>query len=181
MGTSLKRASQARLVGRAHVYGDHIDTDRIIPGKYTKTLDLSHLAEHVLEDLDPDFRQRVQPGDILVAGANFGCGSSREQAPLALKAAGVAAVVARSFARIFYRNAINIGLPAVEIGPHRIRSGHRLEVDLRAGVVRDLTQGEEYPATPMPRVMLAILRAGGLVNYLREHRDYRLGDEHGAP
>ncbi len=181
MGTSLKETPQARLVGRAHVYGDHIDTDRIIPGKYTKTLDLAHLAEHVLEDLDPAFRERVRPGDILVAGENFGCGSSREQAPLALKAAGVAAVVASSFARIFYRNAINIGLPAVEIGPHGIRSGHRVEVDLQAGVVRDLTQGQEYPATRMPRVMLDILQAGGLVNYLREHGDYHLGDEHGAP
>ncbi len=180
MGTAIREGFQARLVGKAHVYGDHIDTDRIIPGKYTKTLDLSHLAQHVLEDLDPTFHERVHPGDILVAGENFGCGSSREQAPLALKAAGVAAVVAGSFARIFYRNAINIGLPAVEIGPHRIQTGHEVEVDLAAGVVRDRTTGDEYPATRMPPVMLAILQAGGLVNYLREHGDYRLDepDEH---
>ena len=162
----------SRYLGTAHVYGDHIDTDRIIPGKYTKTLDLSHLADHVLEDLDPTFRERVQPGDILVAGKNFGCGSSREQAPLALKAAGVVAVVASSFARIFYRNAINIGLPAVEIGSHQIRSGHQVEVDLTAGVVRDRTTGKVYPATRMPPVMLAILQAGGLVSYLGRHGDY---------
>ncbi len=105
--------------GRAHVYGDNIDTDRIIPGKHTKTLDFSELAAHVLEDLDPDFATTVQPGDILVAGDNFGCGSSREQAPVAIKQAGVAVVVANFFARIFYRNAINIGLPVVEVGDHQ--------------------------------------------------------------
>lgn len=161
------------LRGRAHAYGDDIDTDRIIPGKYTKTLDLSHLADHVLEDLDPDFRTRVAVGDILVAGGNFGCGSSREQAPLALKAAGVSAVVAGSFARIFYRNAINIGLPLLEIGPHAIASGSTLEIDLLAGTVRDLDAGIDYRAGALPAVMLAILRAGGLVPYLREHGDYR--------
>lgn len=158
--------------GLAHVYGDNIDTDRIIPGKYTKTLDVAHLAEHVLEDLDPQFSSRVQEGDILVAGDNFGCGSSREQAPVALKTAGVSVVVAASFARIFYRNAINIGLPVVEIGPHEIASGHELQVDLAGGVVQDLTAGRRYQATEMPDVMIAILQAGGLVNYLREHGDY---------
>jgi len=166
------------LGGVAHVYGDNIDTDRIIPGKYTKTLEMDHLAAHVLEDLDPEFSRRVQPGDILVAGDNFGCGSSREQAPLALKAAGVSVVVAAYFARIFYRNAINIGLPVVEIGPHDIQPGDRLEVDLTQGVVRDLTDGRAYPATQMPQVMVDILRAGGLVNYLREHGDYQNADLH---
>lgn len=161
------------LRGWAHVYGDNIDTDRIIPGKYTKTLDLADLAAHVLEDLDPEFRQRLQEGDMLVAGANFGLGSSREQAPLALKAAGISAVVARSFARIFYRNAINIGLPVVEVGRHEIDPGDELEVDLLAGEVRNLRSGQCYLATKMPDVMVAILQAGGLVNYLRSHGDYQ--------
>jgi 3-isopropylmalate dehydratase small subunit len=160
------------LRGRAHVYGDNIDTDRIIPGKYTKTLDLEHLAAHVLEDLDPDFSKRVRRGDILVAGANFGAGSSREQAPLALKAAGVAAVVAAYFARIFYRNAINIGLPVVEIGAHTIAPNSDVEVDLHAGVVVDHSADQSYGATRMPAVMVNILEAGGLVNYLKEHGDY---------
>ena len=103
------------MIGKVHLYEiDNIDTDRIIPGKYTKTLDTGSLAEHCLEDLDPDFSQKVQQGDILVAGENFGCGSSREQAPIALKVSGIAAVIARSFARLFYRNAINIGLPILE-------------------------------------------------------------------
>ncbi|MBW7883973.1 MAG: 3-isopropylmalate dehydratase small subunit [Caldilineaceae bacterium] len=161
-----------RIQGRAHVYGDNIDTDRIIPGKYTKTLNLDDLAAHVLEDLDPAFSKTVQPGDILVAGENFGCGSSREQAPVAIKMAGVAVVVASYFARIFYRNAINIGLPVVEIGPHSIQPGNRLEVDLTGGMVRDLTAGHEYRATKMPYVMVEILAAGGLAPYLRQHGNY---------
>ncbi|MDX1688917.1 MAG: 3-isopropylmalate dehydratase small subunit [Candidatus Promineifilaceae bacterium] len=167
MGTAL-----SSLRGVAHVYGDDVDTDRIIPGKYTKTLDVEDLAEHVLEDLDPEFSGRVQAGDILVAGENFGCGSSREQAPVAIKAAGVAVVVADYFARIFYRNAINVGLPVVEVGPHEIKSGHEVEVDLANGVVRDVTAGREYEATQMPQVMIEILEAGGLVSYLGEHGDY---------
>ena len=138
------------ITGTAHVYGDNIDTDRIIPGKYTKTLDLSDLAVHVLEDLDPQFSQRVQTGDILVAGDNFGCGSSREQAPLAIKASGIAVVVGNYFARIFYRNAINIGLPVVEVGSHDIESGHQLEVDLISGNISNLTNGHQYAATKMP-------------------------------
>jgi 3-isopropylmalate dehydratase small subunit len=160
------------LRGMAHVYGDDIDTDRIIPGKYTKTLDVSHLAAHVLEDLDPGFAGRVQAGDVLVAGANFGCGSSREQAPVAIKASGVSVVVAEYFARIFYRNAINIGLPVVEIGPHEIQPDSVLEVDLTAGVVRDLTADRRYRATKMPQVMVDILAAGGLVAYLQKHGDF---------
>lgn len=158
----------------AHVYGDNIDTDRIIPGKYTKTLDMSALAVHVLEDLDPDFRQRVNSGDVIVAGHNFGCGSSREQAPIALKAAGVSVVVAKSFARIFFRNAINIGLPLLEIGEHEIEQGAMVEVDLAGGVVRDVSAEKTYTAHPLPPVMLAILRAGGLVNYLKQHQKYDL-------
>ena len=160
------------FTGKAHVYGDNIDTDRIIPGKYTKTLDTSQLAAHVLEDLDPDFAERVQTGDILVAGENFGCGSSREQAPLALQVSGISVVVAKSFARIFYRNAINIGLPLVEVGEHDIKKNARLEVDLLGGQVTDKDAGRSYRATQMPEVMLEILRAGGLVPYLKEHGNY---------
>jgi 3-isopropylmalate/(R)-2-methylmalate dehydratase small subunit len=144
--------------GIAHVYGDNIDTDRIIPGKYTKTLDTATLAAHVLEDLDPAFARTVRPGDLLVAGYNFGCGSSREQAPLAIKAAGVAAVIARSVARIFYRNAI---MP-----------GDRVSVDLAAGSVINHTRDETYHAAAMPPQMVAILAAGGLVNYLLRYGDY---------
>ncbi len=162
------------LRGRTHVYGDDIDTDRIIPGKYTKTLDVSELAAHVLEDLDPNFSKVVQAGDILVAGKNFGTGSSREQAPIALKSAGVALVIARSFARIFYRNAINIGLPVVEVKQHPILTGHELEVDLVGGLVHNLSTGETYEATRMPSVMIDILDAGGLVNYLKRHGNYQL-------
>lgn len=154
------------------VYGDNIDTDRIIPGKHTKTLDMSQLAAHVLEDLDPTFHKRVRSGDILVAGENFGCGSSREQAPIALKAAGVRVVVASSFARIFFRNAINIGLPLLEIGEHAILDGAQLEVDLEAGIVRDVSAEKIYKAQPLPAVMFTILKAGGLVNYLKENDTY---------
>lgn len=165
------------LTGTAHVYGDNIDTDRIIPGKYTKTLDISHLADHVLEDLDPDFRSRVQAGDVLVAGENFGCGSSREQAPVAIKAAGITAVVASSFARIFFRNAINIGLPVVEIGEHNIGMGDIVEVDLENGRVTNTTSDQTYNATMMPDVMISILQAGGLVNYLKENGNYQMSGE----
>jgi len=160
------------LVGSAHVYGDHVDTDRIIPGKYTKTLDLSALAAHVLEDLDPGFRARMTPGDVLVGGDNFGCGSSREQAPLALKSAGISVVVARYFARIFYRNAINIGLPVVEAPTLVARTGDILEVDLAQGTVTNLNTDTVYPCTPMPPVMLSILSAGGLVPFIQTHGGY---------
>jgi 3-isopropylmalate/(R)-2-methylmalate dehydratase small subunit len=169
----MKHATMNRLRGLAHAYGDDIDTDRIIPGKYTKTLEVSELARHVLEDLDPTFAARVQPGDILVAGHNFGCGSSREQAPLALKAAGMACVVARSFARLFYRNAINIGLAVVETPEHVIESGQRVRVDLESGAVTNESTGQVFSATKMPDVMARILSEGGLVNYLVKHGNYQ--------
>ena len=162
----------SRFSGRAHVYGDDIDTDRIIAGKYTKTLNLQDLADHVLEDLDPDFRSKLQPGDVLVAGSNFGCGSSREQAPLALKVAGVSAVVATYFARIFFRNAINIGLPVLEVPDLVADAGDEIEIDLKAGTVRNATKGASYQASPMPQVMIDILDQGGLVAYLKEHGTY---------
>lgn len=163
-----------KLKGNAHVYGSNIDTDRIIPGKYTKTLDLSQLANHVLEDLDPDFKHNVQKGDIVVADDNFGCGSSREQAPLALKAAGVSVVVARSYARIFFRNAINVGLPVIEVKSHSIEKGDLIQVDLSNGTVLNHTKNETYEGTMMPEVMINILEEGGLIEYLKKHGDYAL-------
>ena len=159
------------ITGKSHVYPiDNIDTDRIIPGKYTKTLDTSELASHVLEDLDPAFSKTVSVGDVLVAGGNFGCGSSREQAPIALKAAGVSAVVAKSFARIFFRNAINIGLLVVEAPEHEIQNGAQVTIDIENGIIE--SDGKQYRATKMPDVMRAILAEGGLVNYLNKNGTY---------
>jgi 3-isopropylmalate/(R)-2-methylmalate dehydratase small subunit len=160
--------------GRAHVYGNNIDTDRIIPGKYTATLDTEALADHVLEDLDPDFRDEMEPGDLIVAGDNFGCGSSREQAPIAIKVAEVSAVVARSFARIFYRNAINIGLPLLEIPEHDISDGDILRADLKTGELTNETTDRTYQSSAMPQVMIDILTDGGLVNYLRKRGDFQV-------
>ena len=161
-------------MAKAHVYADNIDTDRIIPGKYTKTLDLSSLAAHVMEDLDPSFSERFIQGDVIVAGDNFGCGSSREQAPLALKAAGVSLVIARFFARIFFRNAINIGLPVLEIPDHTIQSGDEIQFDLATGIVINVTRNETYQANQLTPVMLAIMQEGGLVAYLKKHKDFIL-------
>ena len=162
------------ISGRAHVYGDHINTDVIIAGKYTKTLDVRTFAEHVLEDLDPDFKHKLHAGDILVAGENFGCGSSREQAPLALKMAGISAVIAKYFARIFFRNAINIGLPVVEVHSFDISDGDQITLDLASGTVRNSTKNILFQAARMPRVMIDILQSGGLVNYLQKHGGYRI-------
>ncbi len=163
---------KSKFTGKAHVYGDDIDTDRIIAGKYTKTLNLQDLADHVLEDLDVDFRSKLVKGDVLVAGTNFGCGSSREQAPLALKVAGVSAVVATYFARIFFRNAINIGLPVLEVPDLEADTGDEIEINLAEGVVKNLTRGTNYKASAMPRVMIDILDRGGLVAYLKENGTY---------
>ena len=156
------------------VYGDNIDTDRIIAGKYTKTLDMISLAEHVLEDLDPSFKTTVKQGDYLVGGENFGCGSSREQAPIALKLSGVSVVIASSFARIFFRNSINIGLPVLEIKNHDIEFGDDLKVDLSKGEVINLTKNKSYFSSAMPKVMVDILSEGGLSNYLKKYGDYLL-------
>lgn len=156
-----------RIRGRAWVVGDHVDTDVIIPARYLTTSDPAELARHVLEDLDPTLRTRIQPGDILVAGENFGCGSSREHAPIALKAAGIACVVARSFARIFYRNAVNIGLPVVQCKQSLpVRSEQVIAIDFDAGMVIDEATGAVYQAEPLPDVMRDILEAGGLVPYV---------------
>ena len=161
-----------KLTGEAHLFGDAIDTDRIIPGKYTKTLDLTELGAHIMEDLDPLFRTRMRKGDLIVAGTHFGCGSSREQAPLALKVAGISAVIAKSFARIFFRNAINVGLPVIEIPAHSIQQGDVLKVNLCEGRVENLTQRVSYICSPLPVVMLEILSAGGLVPFMRAGGSY---------
>jgi len=163
------------LRGRAHVFADDVNTDYIISGKYKfKTLDMDELACHCMEDIDPDFTGKVQPGDFIVAGGNFGCGSSREQAPLVIKHAGVSAVLARSFARIFFRNAINKGLPAVECDTSGIRAGDELEVNLGAGKVTNLTRGTEVKIAPLPAVMMDILAEGGLTDYLKRHGGFKL-------
>jgi 3-isopropylmalate/(R)-2-methylmalate dehydratase small subunit len=158
------------IKGKAHRFGDDINTDYIIAGRYKfKTLDMDELACHVMEDLDPEFAGRCNQGDFVVAGKNFGCGSSREQAPLALKHAGVAAVLAQSFARIYFRNSINNGLPALVCDTSQIKDGDELEIDLESGKITDVTRGIELRSSPMPGVMLDILSEGGLVEYMRKH------------
>jgi 3-isopropylmalate dehydratase small subunit len=158
------------IKAKSHVYGNDVDTDRIIPGKYTKTMDVQSLAAHVMEDIDPDFQSKFAKGDIIVAGDNFGCGSSREQAPVALKVAGVSCVIANFFARIFFRNAINIGLPVLEVPGHDILDGDVLEVNLTKGIVNNISQNKTYKATALPDIMLGIMNEGGLVEYLKKHK-----------
>jgi len=155
--------------GIAHCYGDNIDTDAIIPARYLNVSDGPSLAAHCFEDVDADFVKRVRTGDLVVAGANFGCGSSREHAPIALKAAGVSCVIAESFARIFYRNAINIGLPILECpaAAAAIAAGDMVEVDLESGRITNLRSGASFSAAPFPPFMMEIIRAGGLIAKLR--------------
>jgi 3-isopropylmalate/(R)-2-methylmalate dehydratase small subunit len=157
------------LQGKIWKYGDNVDTDVIIPARYLNVSRPEELALHCLEDLDVTFAGNVQPGDMIVAGENFGCGSSREHAPLAIKGAGVSCVIAGSFARIFYRNAINVGLPILEspAAAGGVEQGHQLEVDLQRGEIRDLTNGQVYQAEPYPPFMMNIIEAGGLVPYAR--------------
>lgn len=151
-------------------YGDNIDTDAIIPARYLNTPDPAELAAHCMEDADAGFASAVRPGDIIVAGRNFGCGSSREHAPLAIKACGVACVVAASFARIFYRNAVNIGLPILECpaAAEGITAGDEVSVDLATGEIRDIASGRVFAAEPFPQFMRDIIAAGGLAGYLRK-------------
>ncbi len=150
-------------------YGDNVDTDVIIPARYLNTGDPAALAAHCMEDLDSSFVTRVKPGDIMVAGQNFGCGSSREHAPIAIKASGISVVIAESFARIFYRNAINIGLPIVECpaAAKAISAGDTVEADLGAGVIRNLTTGAEFGTAPFPPFIQQIIEAGGLVEAIK--------------
>jgi 3-isopropylmalate/(R)-2-methylmalate dehydratase small subunit len=161
----------AKIIGRVWKLGDNINTDLIIAGKYKLSItDINELSKHAMETLIPNFAEKVKRGDLIVAGKNFGCGSSREQAPLVLKHLGVGAVIAESFARIFYRNAINIGLPAVECKEaSRIIDGDMLEVNLMEGYIKNLTRSEIYSIKPIPPALLEILAEGGLVNYVRKH------------
>lgn len=156
--------------GRVWKFKDDVDTDQIIPARYLVTTDPKELAKHVMEDADPTFPSKVEEGDILVAGKNFGCGSSREHAPLAIKGAGIAAVVAESFARIFFRNAINLGLLIIE-SPEAAREteeGDILEIDINQGVIRNVTKNKEYKIKPLPENLQGILKAGGLMEYAKE-------------
>ncbi|MDD6348212.1 MAG: 3-isopropylmalate dehydratase small subunit [Lachnospiraceae bacterium] len=154
--------------GAVFKYGDNIDTDVIIPARYLNSSDPAELATHCMEDIDKTFTARVKAGDIIVGCKNFGCGSSREHAPIAIKAAGVSCVIAETFARIFYRNSINIGLPIVECpeAAREIKDGDRVEVDFDSGVIRDLTTGRSFKAQPFPPFMQKIINCGGLMNYV---------------
>ncbi|MCX7795545.1 MAG: 3-isopropylmalate dehydratase small subunit [bacterium] len=161
--------------GFAHKLGDDINTDYIISGKYKfKTLDMKELAQHIFEDIDPDFIKKIKPGDIIVAGKNFGCGSSREQAPLVIKNAGLSAVVAISFARIFYRNAINNGLPLVECDTSGIEEGDELEINLEEGTVKNITKGVQIKITPLPPFMMKLLQDGGLVEHFKKYGGFSI-------
>lgn len=155
--------------GRVFKYGDNVDTDVIIPARYLNTSDPKELAAHCMEDIDNTFVKRVQPGDIMVANKNFGCGSSREHAPIAIKASGVSCVIASTFARIFYRNAINIGLPILECGEavKAIEDGNEVEVDFNEGIIKNLTKNEEYKAQAFPEFMQKIIQSEGLVGYIK--------------
>jgi len=158
------------LKGKVWRFGDDIDTDAIIPARYLNTSDPKELASHLMEDADREFPNKVKPGDIIVAGKNFGCGSSREHAPIAIKAAGMQAVIAKSFARIFYRNSFNIGLPIFESveASEKIKEGDIVEIDADNGIVRNLTKGEQYTAKPIPPFMQELIAAGGLIEWTKK-------------
>lgn len=155
--------------GTVHKFGDNVDTDVIIPARYLNTADHKELASHCMEDIDKEFVHKVKSGDIITAGANFGCGSSREHAPIAIKESGVSCVIASTFARIFYRNAINIGLPILECpeAAAAIAEGDEVEVDFDAGIITDITTGERFQAEPFPEFIKEIISAGGLLNSLK--------------
>lgn len=155
--------------GLVHKFGDNVDTDVIIPARYLNKSDEKWLASHCMEDIDPDFVNKVKPGDIMVAQANFGCGSSREHAPIAIKASGISCVIASTFARIFYRNAINIGLAILECkeAAENIKDGDEVEVDFDSGKITDITTGETYQAQPFPPFIQNIIKSGGLMNYIK--------------
>lgn len=158
------------VTGKVFKYGDNVDTDVIIPARYLNAPSPEELAKHCMEDIDPDFTAKVQPGDIVVGGANFGCGSSREHAPIAIKASGIQLVIADSFARIFYRNSIDIGLPIIECpaAAKAIRDGDEVAVHLDTGVIEDRTTGERFTAAPFPPFIQKIIAVGGIENFVRE-------------
>lgn len=158
--------------GKVWKFGDDVDTDAIIPARYLNTSDPKHLAAHCMEDADPLFMKKMQPGDLLVAGKNFGCGSSREHAPAAIKAAGISCVIAVSFARIFYRNAINIGLPILESprASAALKEKQEVRVDLKAGTITNVSTGEVFQSTPFPDFMRQLMDAGGLIPYVQKRR-----------
>ena len=158
-----------KVNGKAIKYGDNVDTDVIIPARYLNTSDKKELASHCMEDIDKDFTKKVTPGDIMVAGNNFGCGSSREHAPIAIKESGISLVIAKSFARIFYRNSINIGLAILECpeAAEAIEEGHEVESDLDNGIILDKTTGESFPTKPFPEFIQKIIKNGGLVESIR--------------
>lgn len=155
--------------GFAHKYGDNVDTDVIIPARHLNTADHKELAAHCMEDIDPDFIKKVQPGDIMIGGFNFGCGSSREHAPIAIKESGITCVIAKTFARIFYRNAINIGLPILECeeASEKIQAGDEVSINFDTGLITNLTRKESYQALPFPEFIKDIMGKGGLLNSIR--------------
>ena len=157
--------------GRIFRYGDNVDTDVIIPARYLNTSDRKELASHCMEDIDSSFVSKVEKGDIIVAGKNFGCGSSREHAPIAIKESGVSCVIASTFARIFFRNSINIGLPILECpeASAEIKAGDKVSVDFSSGVILDETTGKEYKAEPFPPFMQNLIESGGLIPYIKEN------------
>lgn len=161
-----------KYTGKVWRYGDNIDTDVIIPARYLSSFDPKELASHCMVDIDETFAKNVQAGDIMVGGRNFGCGSSREHAPVAIKASGIPVVIAASFARIFYRNGINIGLPLLEIGKdvERIHAGDKLSVDVTTGEIKDETTGKTFHAHPLPGFVQEIADAGGLINYIKNKK-----------
>ena len=159
-----------KLKGKVHKYGANVDTDAIIPARYLNLSEPMELAQHCMEDIDSEFLAKVEPGDIIMADTNFGCGSSREHAPLAIKAAGISCVIAKNFARIFFRNAINIGLPLLECieAVDGTESGDILEVDLATGEIRNITRSRVFVAKPYPEFMMGIINAGGLIEYTKK-------------
>ncbi|RJX16074.1 3-isopropylmalate dehydratase small subunit [Candidatus Bathyarchaeota archaeon] len=166
-----------KVKGKVWKFGDDISTDAIISGKYKfKTLNMKELAQHAMETLNPNFAKKVNPGDLIVAGKNFGCGSSREQAPRVLKELGISAIIAPSFARIFFRNAINVGLPVVECekAAKEINEKDIVEINLEKGLIKNLTQNKVYKFNPIPTFLLNILKVGGLVEYLKQYGGYEV-------
>lgn len=159
-----------KAYGTAHKYGDNVDTDVIIPARYLNSSDPAELAKNCMEDIDPEFVRRVKPGDIMVANKNFGCGSSREHAPIAIKASGISCVIAETFARIFYRNAINIGLPIIECpeAAKNIDAGDEVEVDFDSGVIYNKTKKTQFQGQAFPEFMQKIMKAEGLINYINQ-------------